>query len=79
MDYFCEGVSSDLARRKIFCVLSPALGAFFLIFLLGGCVRVAGTAGYWKTGEDSETTAKRATFDTADYVSRDPSPGSIDF
>lgn len=79
MDYFCEGDPSDLARRKIFCVLSHTVGAFFLIFLLGGCVRVAGTAGYWKTGEDGETTVQRATFDTADYVSRSPSSGSIDF
>lgn len=79
MDHFRKGDSSNRAGRKVPCVLSSALGVFFLIFLLGGCVRVTGTAGYWKTGEDGKTKAKRATFDTADYAPLGPSPGSIDF
>ena len=51
----------------------------FVAFALGlvGCVRVTGTAGYWKTDAEGETTSKRATFDSADYVPGSPPPGDI--
>ncbi|MFA5160457.1 MAG: hypothetical protein WC484_08155 [Candidatus Omnitrophota bacterium] len=47
------------------------------LLFLSGCVRLAGGAGYWKTGASGETTAKKVGFDTADYVPGSPAPGSI--
>ncbi|MFA7254743.1 MAG: hypothetical protein WC133_01425 [Candidatus Omnitrophota bacterium] len=61
--------------RRIF--LRSTLVAVLLTVLLGGCVRVAGTAGYAKINADGETTVKRAGFDTADLVSKNKTPGSI--
>lgn len=41
---------------------------FLFSGLFASCVRVAGTAGYFKINPDGETTVKRAGFDTADYI-----------
>ena len=49
----------------------------FLIFILQGCVRVAGTAEYAKINADGETTVKRASFDTADHLPGNSTPGKI--
>ena len=49
----------------------------FLILILQGCVRVAGTAGYAKVNVGGETTVKQARFDTADYIPGSPPPGNI--
>ena len=82
-------MSNNKVRRTVYSVRSikvftlyPVLRTQFLLFLLcavclAGCVRVSGTAGYWKTGEEGETTAKRASFDTADFVPGSPTPGKI--
>jgi hypothetical protein len=45
--------------------------------VLSGCVRVAGTAGYWHTSQEGESTAKQAGFDTAGLVPGNASPGKI--
>jgi hypothetical protein len=42
-----------------------------------GCVRVAGTAGYWKTEPDGKTAVKQASFDTNRLVQKDEAPGSV--
>ena len=49
----------------------------FLALAFSGCVRVAGGAGYWRTGPEEDTTAKRASFDTADFTPAAPPPGKI--
>lgn len=65
---------NDLKVRRILpCTLYTVL----CTVLLSGCVRVAGTAGYWKTGADGDATAKRASFDTADFMPGSPPPGDI--
>ncbi len=60
-------------------ILRPTLfsGALLCVVLFSGCVRVAGGAGYWHTGQDGQTTAKTAGFDTADYIPGSPAPGKI--
>ncbi|MFA5167933.1 MAG: hypothetical protein WC530_05320 [Candidatus Omnitrophota bacterium] len=58
--------------KKIVCMLCIALYALSF----GGCVRLAGGTGYWKTGASGETTAKKIGFDTADYVPGSPAPDS---
>ena len=55
--------------RSLYAVLCTAL--------LSGCVRLSGGAGYWKTEADGNTVAKRASFDTANYVPGSPAPGKV--
>jgi hypothetical protein len=43
----------------------------------GGCVRVAGTAGYVHAGQDGQLESKRAGFDTDKLVQKEKAPGSI--
>ena len=57
--------------------LAVTLYAVLCTVLLCGCVRLSGGAGYWKTGADGETAAKKVGFDTADYVPGSPAPGKI--
>lgn len=42
-----------------------------------GCVRVAGTAGYWKAEPDGKTAVKQASFDTNRLVQKDETAGSV--
>jgi hypothetical protein len=55
----------------------------FLVFWLGasfifsGCVRVAGTAGYWHANAEGEAQAKQVGFDTADLVPKGKDLGNI--
>lgn len=49
----------------------------FCALSLNGCVRLTGGAGYSKINADGETTTKKVGFDTADYISGSPAPGSI--
>ena len=62
-------------EKKVFVPL--ALIFAFCALSLSGCVRVAGSAGYRKTGADGETTEKRTSFNTANLVSKDKTQGSI--
>ena len=59
----------------------PLLVALFLWFAascgLTGCVRVAGTAGYWHAGQDGDMEAKSAGFDTNSLAQKGKTPGSI--
>ena len=45
--------------------------------ILSGCVRVAGTAGYWHAGQDGPLESKQAGFDTDTLVQKGKTPGSI--
>lgn len=47
------------------------------VFFLGGCVRVAGTAGYWHAGQDGQVEAKQTGFDTNALGQQGKTPGSI--
>lgn len=52
----------------------------FLLFaacVFSGCVHAGGTAGYWHTNPEGETTVKQAGFDTADIIPGTPAPGKI--
>ena len=60
-------------RKRAALVLS-----ILMMICFGGCVRVAGTAGYWKTGENG-TVSKQAGFDTHRLVQKDQAPGSVTF
>jgi hypothetical protein len=42
-----------------------------------GCVRVAGTSGYWHANEEDGIQAKRVGFDTAALASKDQDQGRI--
>jgi hypothetical protein len=61
------------ARRLLLFGISAVLCAV----LLNGCVHVSGTAGYWHTNKEGETTAKQAGFDTANLVPNYSTPGKI--
>lgn len=56
---------------RIILVISP------LVFIFQGCVRLTGSAGYWKTTPDGEVQSKQAGFDTANLVSKDKTTGNI--
>ncbi|HNX68825.1 MAG TPA: hypothetical protein PLL75_04900 [Candidatus Omnitrophota bacterium] len=56
-------------------ILIVALG----VLGFAGCVRVGAGAGYWHTGPDGETTAKKVGFDTAEYVPGATVPGKVTF
>lgn len=84
--FFCTTRNAQRATNGIrvftLCVDRCPLRAVVLLVMLcalslTGCVRLTGTAGYSKTGADGETTTKKATFDTADYVPGSPPPGNI--
>ncbi len=61
--------------RRIFLLGTPV--AVLCAVLLSSCVRVVGTAGYWHTDQEGETTAKRAGFDTVNLVQTDQGQGSV--
>ena len=48
-----------------------------LVFLSGGCVRVAGSAGTWKTNAEGETAAKSVGFDTNTLIPGGVNEGKI--
>ena len=62
-------------RRTPFAAVT--LCAVLLTVFLCGCVRVAGTAGYWHTGQEGQLESKQAGFDTNDLVQKGKTPGSI--
>ena len=54
--------------------------SFFILVILffSGCIRLTGTAGYWKKGsEDESPKSKQVSFDTQDIVQPDRTKGSI--
>lgn len=75
MNFQGVGRRTAYGVRRIF-LLSPPV-AVLLTILLGGCVHVGGTAGYWKIGADGKATAKKASFDAADYIPGSTAPGKI--
>ena len=60
-------------RAFFFGTAIAVLGTVFL----SGCVRVAGTAGYWHSGQDGQLESKQAGFDTNELVQKGKTPGSI--
>jgi hypothetical protein len=60
--------------KKIILYLLPVL----LIAVLSGCIRLAGSAGYYKQGtEDKEPVSKSVGFDTQDLIDPDRPKGNI--
>ncbi|HOW59921.1 MAG TPA: hypothetical protein PLO78_09395 [Candidatus Omnitrophota bacterium] len=52
--------------------------AFFFVLFFQGCVRVAGTAGYWHQGaEDAEPKVKQVGFDTQNLIPAAPPSADI--
>ena len=59
-----------MKKFTILCVLS-------LVCLLSGCIRLSGSAGYWKKGADDEVPkSKSVGFDTAN-LNPNYAPGDI--
>ena len=84
MDNFLKRDYEPGVRRKRRLGVIPWLRThgWLMIFpalLLSGCVRLTGTAGYWKTDKQGNPDTKRATFDSADFFPGSPAPGSIDY
>jgi hypothetical protein len=49
-------------------------------FLFSGCIRLTGSAGYWKKGsEDEAPKSKTVGFDTQDLVDPDRPKGNITY
>lgn len=60
---------------RFFCLLSMV---YSLWSILSGCIRLAGTAGYWKQGPNEEAPqAKQVHFDSNDLVYPDRPKGNI--
>jgi hypothetical protein len=61
-----------MKRLRLFCLLSV------VCCLLSACIRLSGSAGYWKQGENDEVPkSKSVGFDTAN-LDPDYAPGSIE-
>ncbi|OQA56118.1 MAG: hypothetical protein BWY42_01158 [Candidatus Omnitrophica bacterium ADurb.Bin277] len=74
MKRFKTGDSPTGAVSRVF--YTSFLFLLAVIFLCG-CVRLTGSAGYWKTDPEGETKSKRAAFDTAEFLPGSPHSGSI--
>ncbi len=64
------------SAHRTLCLMMTLCVVLSAVFL-GGCVRVAGGAGYWHTDQAGETTAKKAGFDTANLIADHSAPGKI--
>lgn len=54
------------------------LSLICLLTIVSGCVRLSGSAGYWKQGaEDAEPEVKQVGFDTNKLLPGDQKQGSI--
>lgn len=72
-----KGPRRFIFRGLILWRLLFMAGILSLEFVFAGCVRLGGSAGYWKTGTDGETKSQQVDFDTARFFPSDPTQGSI--
>jgi hypothetical protein len=78
-----EGLRSGGSKRLRSKEKNRILLCSFVIFWLSascifsGCVRVAGTAGYWHTNEEGGAQTKQVGFDSTNLVSKDKDQGRI--
>lgn len=68
-------MNSQNSARNIYWLGMPVV--LLCVVFLNGCVRVAGTAGYWNTGPDGQMESKQAGFDTQKLVSKGKTPRSV--
>ena len=68
-------IDAKTHRKKT--IFASLLLCFLAASFLSGCVRVAGTAGYWKTGQDGDLESQQASFDTDRLVQKGKTPGSV--
>ena len=61
-------VKSPECAARILGLRTPCLLAIIAGLVFSGCVRVAGTAGYWHSDTEGEGKAKQVGFDTTDFV-----------
>ena len=65
---------SKIKFKTLFLITSY----FFLFTCLSGCIRLTGTAGYWKkNADDEEVKSKSVTLDSDDLVYPNHSKGNI--
>jgi len=71
------GVEAKPHRKNKRAILASLLLCFLFSCVFSSCVHVGAGAGYWHTNSEGETTAKQASFDTANYIPGSSTAGKI--